>query len=168
MYNGSNGYDYFAIGRELIEKGYISKEDLSMQSIKKWLKNNPDKKNKIIELNKRYIFFKKSKKNYAKGSQNTKLISQRSLAVDLNWLPLGVPIWVDIDNYGDKGKLRIKKLMISQDTGAAIKGIIRGDIFFGTGEEPGLLAGKMNQLGKYYVLLPRKLILKRNKQKINE
>ena len=168
MYDGNNGYDYFAIGKELIKKNYISKENLSMQSIKKWLKNNQDKKDEILELNKRYIFFKKSNDLFAKGSQNTALIAQRSLAIDINWIPLGIPLWIDIDNYGDPNKLRIKKLMISQDTGSAIKGIIRGDIFFGTGNKPGLLAGKFKQYGKYYVLLPRKLIIKRNKENINE
>ena len=168
MYNGNNGYDYYAIGTELIKKGYILKENISMQKIKEWLKNNPNKKNDILKLNKRYIFFKKSNSNFAKGSQNTSLIARRSLAVDLKWIPLGVPLWVDIDNFGDEKKLKIKKLMISQDTGSAIKGIIRGDIFFGTGQEPGLLAGKLKQLGKYYILLPRKLIIKRNKTKNNE
>tara|TARA_Y100000589_G_scaffold332254_1_gene390832 strand:- start:321 stop:1580 length:1260 start_codon:yes stop_codon:yes gene_type:complete len=168
MYNGNNGYDYYAIGTELIKKGYILKENISMQTIKEWLKNNPNKKNDILKLNKRYIFFKKSNSNFAKGSQNTSLIAMRSLAVDLKWIPLGVPLWVDIDNFGDEKKLKIKKLMISQDTGSAIKGIIRGDIFFGTGQEPGLLAGKLKQLGKYYILLPRKLIIKRNKTRNNE
>ncbi len=167
-YDGSNGYDYFAIGRELIEKGHILKNEISMQKIKLWLENNPDKKDQILELNNRYIFFKKSKDNYAVGAQNTPLISERSLAVDLNWIPLGIPLWVDIDNYGDDNKLKIKKLMISQDTGSAIKGIIRGDIFFGTGNKPALYAGKMNQLGKYYALLPRELVLRRNLENIND
>ena len=164
-YDGSNGYDYFAIGRELIQKGYISKNEISMQKIKLWLQNNPNKKDQILELNKRYIFFKKSKNNYAIGAQNTPLVSERSLAVDLKWIPLGIPLWVDIDNYGNRNQLKIKKLMIAQDTGSAIKGIIRGDIFFGTGTEPAFLAGKMNQLGKYYALLPRELILRRNLEK---
>ena len=167
-YDGSNGYDYFAIVRELIEKGHILKNEISMQKIKLWLENNPDKKDQILELNNRYIFFKKSKDNYAVGAQNTPLISERSLAVDLNWIPLGIPLWVDIDNYGDDNKLKIKKLMISQDTGSAIKGIIRGDIFFGTGNKPALYAGKMNQLGKYYALLPRELVLRRNLENIND
>tara|TARA_B100002051_G_C16722751_1_gene633465 strand:- start:9 stop:1277 length:1269 start_codon:yes stop_codon:yes gene_type:complete len=167
-YDGSNGHDYFAIGRELIKKGYISKDEMSMQQIKLWLKNNPEKKDKILQLNNRYIFFKKSLTNSATGAQNTPLVGGRSLAVDLKWIPLGIPLWLDIDNYGNENKLIIKKLMISQDTGSAIKGIIRGDIFFGTGNKPGTLAGKMNQLGKYYALLPRELVLRRNLENINE
>jgi len=167
-FSGSNGHDYFAIGRELIKKGYVSKEDISMQSIKKWLNENPIKTDHILNLNKRYIFFKKSINDFPNGALGTSLVGQRSLAVDTKFIPLGIPLWVYVDNHNDKNKYIIKKLMISQDTGAAIKGIVRGDIFFGTGDRAALFAGKLNQLGKYYALLPRKLVLRRNARGTNE
>ncbi len=157
-YAGSNGHNYYPIGKYLIENGIVKREDLSMAVIRTWLKNNKDKRKMLFEKNKRYIFFKKLNLDFAVGAQNTKLVKGRSLAIDTSWMPMGIPVWLEIlksknNNIGD-----INKLMIIQDTGKAIKGIIRGDYYWGSGADAGNMAGSMNNLGRYYVLLPKTLM----------
>ena len=134
-----------------------------MEVIRTWLKENKDKKKLLFEKNKRYIFFKKLNLNHAVGAQNTKLVKGRSLAIDTSWIPMGIPVWLEIIKSGNKNNniSDIKKLMITQDTGKAIKGIIRGDYYWGSGPDAGIMAGSMNNLGRYYVLLPKTLLKKK-------
>ena len=162
-YAGSNGHNYYPIGKYLIENGIVKRENLSMDIIRSWLKKNNDKKKLLFEKNKRYIFFKKLNLNHAVGAQNTKLVKGRSLAIDTSWIPMGIPVWLEIIKSGNKNNniSDIKKLMITQDTGKAIKGIIRGDYYWGSGPDAGIMAGSMNNLGRYYVLLPKTLLKKK-------
>jgi len=153
-YGEQNGRPYYAIGRKLINIGAIKKEDMSLQTIKKWLESNQTKMDKILNLNPSYIFFKTSKKD-ATGSLGTQLVANRNIAVDTNYIPLGFPVFVNTINPITKKS--IDKLVIAADTGGAIKGEIRADFFFGNGFEAKELAGKMKQQGKLYILIPKNI-----------
>lgn len=168
-YAGNNGYKYYPIGKKLIELGHISKEKMSMQEIRKWLKLNPKKMNNLFNINKRYIFFKEIKSGFPLGSFGVPLTPGRSLAIDKRWIAMGVPVWLSAAQTKDYSKdFNFNRLMITQDTGSAIKGIVRGDIFYGNGKLASDLAGRTNHLGRYYILLPRKLIQNRIKDYSNE
>jgi membrane-bound lytic murein transglycosylase A len=152
-YAGSNNQPFTAIGKYMIENDIV--ENKSYLAIKEWLKENPKKSDKILNLNLSYIFFKENKNNNIIGGSNVPLMAERSLAIDKDILPYGYPFWVEIENY----KLgEYQKLLISQDTGSAIKGTIRGDIFFGENENSEKRAIYMNEEGQYYILLPINLV----------
>lgn len=153
-YAGQNGRKYFSIGRKLIETGAIKAEDISLQSIKKWLNQNPDKVDEVLNLNKSYVFFTESKKG-ATGSLGVELIAKRNLAVDKKYIPLGFPVFIQTDN--PLTKKPINRLMVAADTGGAIKGEIRADFFWGFGKNAEELAGKMKQKGKLYLILPKEI-----------
>ena len=153
-YGGQNGRKYYAVGRKLIEMGEIEKENISLQSIKKWLVKNPSKVDDILNLNPSYVFFTKSDKD-ATGSLGAELVAQRNIAVDRNYIPLGFPVFLNTTNPIDEKPLN--KLVIAADTGGAIKGEIRADLFFGSGIGAAELAGKMKQKGKMFILIPNNI-----------
>ena len=163
-YAGHNGHTYVPIGRHLIKKGAIKKRDMSLQSIKRWLLKNPQQKHSIMDLNKSYIFFRVIEGDGPIGAQGVPLTPGRSLAVDRKFLPLGIPIWLNADYLDENGKL-LQRLMVSQDTGGAIKGLIRGDIFWGSGEKALALAGSMKAEGEFYVFLPKSIAPSKNNLK---
>ena len=150
-YAQQNGRKYYAIGKKLIKLGVLTKSEVSLQSIKKWLIENPDKIDEILNLNDSYVFFKHSIKA-ATGSLGTQLVANRNLAVDRKYIPLGFPVFINTTNPITNKP--INQLMIAADTGGAIKGKIRADFFFGNGEEAQELAGKMKQQGKLYIFIP--------------
>lgn len=150
-FSNQNGRKYFSIGKYLLNEGYISKKNISMQSIRKFLNNNPDKIDKVLNLNESYVFFKESE-NTATGSLNVPLIPKRNIAVDRNYIPLGMPVFVETKN--PKTKEPIKKLMVAADTGGAIKGEVRIDYFFGYGKEAEELAGLMKEKVRLFMLIP--------------
>jgi membrane-bound lytic murein transglycosylase A len=152
-YNGTNGHRYTSIGKHLVNKGVFSNDEVTMQSIKKWLSNNPQQKRKILHQNKSYVFFKISDNNSVYGAQKTKLYPKRSVAIDPKYIPLGVPMWVDTKNPIKNEKMRF--LAMTQDTGGAIKSPARVDVFCGYGFKAGELAGKFKERGTYYLLLPK-------------
>ena len=154
-YAGQNGHPYYAIGRELIKIGALTKENISMQSIRKWLEDNPEKADKIMNKNKSYVFFREIKGDGPIGAQGVALTPDRSLAIDRTLISYGLPLWVDIENP-EEGQENMRKIMITQDTGGAINGAVRGDFFWGHGDKAELLAGKMKSQGRYWVLLPKK------------
>ncbi len=151
-YASQNGRKYFAIGRELVDKNYVSKENISMQTIRKFLEENPHKKEEIFNLNESYIFFRKAKQT-ATGSLGVPLVAKRNIAVDRRVIPLGLPVFIDTKNPITNKD--IEKLVVAADTGGAIKGVVRADYFFGYGEKASELAGKMKENGKLYVLIPK-------------
>jgi len=154
-YGGQNGHPYYAIGKKLLEMNVIEKEDISLQSIKKWLEENPEQIDEILHLNKSYVFFTKNQKT-ATGSLGTELTANRNLAVDRRNVPLGFPVFINTTNpITDEP---INKLMVAADTGGAIKGKIRADLFFGNGPQAKELAGKMKQQGKLFIFLPNTII----------
>ncbi|WP_290576671.1 murein transglycosylase A [Ketobacter sp.] len=152
-YAGHNGHPYYAIGRELIKMGVLSKETVSMQSIRQWLDQNPDQAATIMNTNQSYVFFREVSGAGPIGAEGIALTAQRSLAVDPSWLPYGLPLWVDIEPVPESDQ-PIRRLMIAQDTGGAIRGPVRGDVFWGHGEAAAAKAGKMNSQGRYWGLFP--------------
>lgn len=153
-YAGQNGHPYVAIGRELIERKAIPREKMSMQAIRAWLEENPDAAPDLMASNPSFVFFRELKKPGPIGAQGVPLTPGRSLAVDLKFIPLGVPVWLDTtDPLTPETPLR--RLVVAQDTGGAIKGPVRGDLFWGFGDEAATKAGPMKQKGGYYLLLPK-------------
>lgn len=160
---GSNGLPFVAIGRLLIDEGYVSRDKASMQSIRAWLRNNPDKATELMQRNPRYIFFRKIEGEGPIGAQGVALTPRRSLAVDPSFIPLGAPIYLDTTWPGSSASnpRPLRRLMVAQDTGSAIKGPIRGDFFWGAGEPALAEAGRMKQRGSYYLLLPKAVAVRR-------
>jgi len=161
-YAGTNGHVYHAIGRSLMARGELAREDVSMQSIRTWLADNPDDAAALMNENASFIFFTRLDGDAPVGSQGVPLTAGRSLAVDRAWLPMGLPLWLDTvttdAQEGDDDPLHFRRLMIAQDTGGAIKGIVRGDVYWGAGEAAADAAGRMRVAGRYYGLLPRALL----------
>ncbi len=159
-YAGANGRAYVSIGRALIERGAISREEVSLQSIRAWLTANPDRAAEILALNPSYVFFRELAGDGPLGAQGVALTPGRSLAVDRAYLPLGAPIWLDIKipSAAAGGPDRtLRRLVVAQDIGGAIKGPLRGDLFWGFGPEAEWVAGRMKHSGGYALLLPRTL-----------
>ena len=149
-YAGTNGHDYTAIGKSLVINGAILPDKVSMQSIKAWLRNNPDDAPQIMNQNRSYVFFKEIIASAPIGTQGVPLTPQRSLAIDPAFIDLGTPVWLDVAH-----STPLRRLVIAQDTGGAIKGPIRGDFYWGIGQQAGESAGTMHAAGNYYVLLPK-------------
>ncbi|MGV6802008.1 MAG: murein transglycosylase A [bacterium] len=161
-YAGKNGHNYTAIGRDLINRGEIAREDMSMQAIYQWLQNaTPDQAKQLRYLNKSYVFFQRldnlpDPSLGPLGADGTQLTPGRSLAVDRRFHALGTPLWLILSQSPQhQSALWPPRLVIAQDTGGAIKGAIRGDVFIGSGPEAGEIAGKMKEGGVLYTLLPR-------------
>ncbi len=154
-YDGQNGHVYYAVGRELVKRGILPKEDVSMQSIRAWLAQNPQQAQEFMNLNKSYVFFRALDGEGPIGGEGVALTPLRSLAVDRAKIGYGVPLWLDAAPPSD-GQSRLRRLMIAQDTGGAIRGAVRGDVFWGYGDEAEHLAGLMKSRGRYWLLLPKK------------
>ena len=154
-YGGQNGHPYYAIGKKLLEMGVIEKDNISLQTIRKWLVQNPDQTDEILNMNKSYVFFTKSVKT-ATGSLGTELTANRNLAVDRKNIPLGFPVFINTSNPITEEP--INKLMVAADTGGAIKGKIRADFFFGNGAKARELAGNMKQKGELFIFIPNNTI----------
>jgi membrane-bound lytic murein transglycosylase A len=155
----SNGHSFYAIGRALIEEKKLPRDKASMQHIRAWLKANPEEAERIMGRNPRYIFFRPIDGDGPVGAQGVALTAGRSLAVDPAFLPLGAPIFLDTTWPGETRPLR--RLMVAQDTGSAIKGPLRGDFYWGTGEAALAYAGGMKQRAVFYLLLPKSLAERR-------
>jgi len=149
-----NGRPYVAIGRVLIKRGAIAKENVSMQTIRAWLAAHPHEAAVIMAANPSYIFFRRLSGTDPIGAMSVGLTPGRSLAVDRRHIPLGAPLWLDTrDPLNHRRPLR--RLVVAQDTGSAIKGPVRGDLFWGFGDEAARRAGMMKSPGTYYLLLPK-------------
>ncbi|MCB1563309.1 MAG: murein transglycosylase A [Alphaproteobacteria bacterium] len=154
-YAGQNGHPYYAIGRELIKRGALTKDNVSMQAIRQWLEAHPDEADEIMNTNKSYVFFHEIKGEGPLGGSGTVLTEGRSLAVDRTKIPYNVPLWVNIAPPVKEEKNTVQRLMVAQDTGGAIRGAVRGDVFWGHGETAEYLAGHMKSKGQYWILLPK-------------
>ena len=153
-YAGQNGHVYYAIGRELIERGELTKDNVSMQSIRDWLHANPQEAEDVMNTNKSYVFFKELDGEGPVGGQGIALTPTRSLAIDHSLIPYGMPLWLTAE-YPLEGYADIRRLMVTQDTGGAIRGPVRGDFFWGYGDFAQDHAGVMKSKGRYWVLLPK-------------
>ncbi|HEX3128985.1 MAG TPA: murein transglycosylase A [Thermoanaerobaculia bacterium] len=158
-YAAQNGHPYFAIGRDLIERGAATKETVSMQLIRQWLEEHPDEADDVMNRNASYVFFEELKGEGPVGAKGIVLTPGRSLAVDLKHWPLGVPLWLDAEAPSPKAgepDRPLRRLVVAQDTGGAIRGVIRGDVFWGHDEDAAEIAGRMKHRGRLWVLLPRR------------
>lgn len=157
-----NGHPYFAIGRELVARGALSRDEVSMPAIRAWLANNPSEAAYVMARNPSYVYFRivDRAEDMAGdgegpiGAMGVALTPTRSLAVDPAFVPYGAPVWLDtMDPLAPTRPLR--RLLVAQDTGTAIKGAVRGDMFWGHGPEAAARAGVMKAPGRAYLLLPR-------------
>ncbi|EME70437.1 membrane-bound lytic murein transglycosylase [Paramagnetospirillum caucaseum] len=149
---GSNGHKFIGIGKVMKDEGKLG-ADTSMPAIRAWLKANPQEGRALLGRNPRYIFYGlNSGTDGPLGTEGVALTPERSLAVDPRFVPLGAPVWLDsVDPAGKP----LRRLMMAQDTGAAIKGPVRGDVFWGAGEAAFQIAGKMKSPGRLVVFLPK-------------
>jgi len=153
-YDGKNGHPYVPVGRLLIERGEIPRDKLTMPAIRFWMVRDPDGGRALRRENPSYVFFREIRGDGPIGAEGAVLTAERSIAVDRTYIALGVPVWLEADErYANAESVR--RLLVAQDTGGAIKGPVRGDVFWGTGGAAGVRAGVMNARGRYYLLLPR-------------
>lgn len=150
---GKNGRTYKSVGRILINSGEIPANRLTMDSIRKWVHARPIEGPKLLSQNPSFVFFRLVEGDGPIGAQGVALTSGRSLAIDRRYLPLGAPVWLTTHEPLDANQ-PFQRLMVAQDTGGAIKGVVRGDIFFGPGAPAAKQAGNMKRPGQYYLLLP--------------
>ncbi|MFV3075105.1 murein transglycosylase A [Niveispirillum fermenti] len=153
-YDGQNGHPYVAIGRELVARGALTREEVSMQSIRAWLEAHPGEAKALLDTNPSFVFFRQLEGEGPVGAQGVALTPGRSLAVDRSFIAYGVPVWLEAQDPL-AADTRIRRLMVAQDTGGAIRGPVRGDVFWGHGPEAEQRAGLMKSQGRYWLLLPR-------------
>ena len=146
----TNGQRFVGLGRILADHGKVE-AGATMPAIRDWLKANPVEAVPLMRENPRYIFYREIQGDGPIGAQGVALTAERSMAVDTRFIPLGVPVWLDSSDGAGKP---LQRLMIAQDTGAAIKGPVRGDVFWGTGEAAFQQAGRMKSSGQLWLLLP--------------
>ncbi|MCD6527497.1 MAG: MltA domain-containing protein [Desulfuromonas sp.] len=154
-YAAQNGHPYRSIGKLLLERGEMTRDQMSMQNIAAWGREHPQRVQQLLNENPSYVFFRPLEEGVTSppGALGVPLTPQRSLAVDPRVVPLGAPVylatsWPNTDRP-------LQQLMVAQDTGGAIKGRIRADFFWGVGDEAGEQAGRMKQSGQMWVLLPK-------------
>lgn len=152
-YAAANGRPYTAIGRVLAAEGALDREEVTLQSIRDWLRANPAEQRRVMDRNRSYVFFREVPGEGPIGTQGVPLTPGRSLAVDRRFLPLGAPLWIDTVDPLDTAR-PLRRLAVAQDTGGAIRGAVRGDLFWGAGLDAEERAGRMKSPGRYYVLLP--------------
>lgn len=153
-YDGQNGHPYVPVGRLLLERGLIPRAQLTMASIRAWMQQHPVAAAALRREDPAYVFFREIHGDGPVGAEGVVLTAERSLAVDRAFVGLGIPIWLEADERFARAD-GVRRLVVSQDTGGAIKGPVRGDFFWGTGNAAGSRAGEMNAAGRYYLLLPR-------------
>ena len=154
-YAEQNGHPYKAIGKVLIERGELPVGKVSMQSIQAWARANPDKLQDVLNSNPSYVFFRElpAGTDGPPGAQGVPLTGGGSVAVDPRHVPLGTPLLLATTLPDNMQALR--RMVVAQDTGGAIRGPLRGDFFWGFGAEAGRLAGLMKQQGKWWILWPK-------------
>ncbi|MGB7816712.1 MAG: murein transglycosylase A [Methylotenera sp.] len=154
-YADQNGHPYNSIGRLLVERGELTLDQASMQGIKNWARSNLVKLRDLLNSNPSYVFFRELPANLPGpiGALGVPITAERSVAIDPKFVPLGAPIFLSTTQPNSTGPL--KRMMVAQDTGGAIKGGVRADFFWGAGNEAGKQAGAMKQTGKIWVLLPK-------------
>ncbi len=158
-YADQNGHAYNSIGRLLIERNELTADQASMQGIKNWARNNLDKLRDLLNSNPSYVFFRELPPDLPGplGALGVPITAERSVAIDPKYIPLGAPIFLSTTQPNSAKPL--KRLMMAQDTGGAIKGGVRADFFWGAGDAAGKQAGAMKQQGKIWVLLPKGFVL---------
>jgi membrane-bound lytic murein transglycosylase A len=161
-YDAHNGYPYTAVGRVLIDRGIIPKEQMSMQKIREWMEQNPDGANEVRRQNRAYVFFREvqlSDKDEAVGAQGVPLTPGRSIAVDKSLHVYGTPFFIqgELPIESEQSKTPFRRLMIAQDTGSAITGPARADLYFGAGADAGRVSGRLRHNMLFVMLVPKSL-----------
>lgn len=162
-YDGHNGQPYTPVGRILIQNGIIPRERMSMDAIRGYIADHPAEGRELMRQNRSYVFFREatelSAQDGAVGAQGLPLTAGRSIAVDKRIHVYGTPIFLDAElPLGEEGGAQpFRRLMIAQDTGSAIIGPARADIFFGAGAAAGSTAGRIQHPGRFTVLVPKAL-----------
>jgi membrane-bound lytic murein transglycosylase A len=152
-YGGANGHPYRSIGQEMVRRGIYEPHQVSADVIKNWVRRNSADGEELLMHNPSYVFFREVSEVPADkgplGAMNRSITPMRSIAVDPTYMPLGAPVWIE-----KAGQTPLHRLMIAQDTGSAIKGAQRADVFIGTGDKAGRIAGALKDPGQMVVLMP--------------
>jgi membrane-bound lytic murein transglycosylase A len=161
-YDAHNGYPYTPVGRILIDRGIIPREQMSMERIREWMDQNPDGANELRRQNRSYVFFREvqlSDKDEAVGAQGVPLTPGRSIAVDKSLHVYGTPFFIagELPIESELSKTPFDRLMVAQDTGSAIVGPARADIYFGAGADAAQVAGRLKNKAQFFMLVPRSL-----------
>jgi membrane-bound lytic murein transglycosylase A len=166
-YAAQNGRSYTAIGAVLIQRGELKREEVSMQSIRAWLSAHPEEAPRIMNANASYVFFTEQSLGDpllgAAGAQGVPLTPEASLAVDLSFHALGVPVWLEMATPNPDATMpdrTFESLLVMQDTGGAIRGPVRGDVYWGYSEDAASIAGRMRSEGRMTVLLPKAVAMR--------
>jgi len=157
QYEDQNGHPYRSIGKYLADQGVMPIEQVNMPAIRAWLAANPQRLNEVLDSNPSVVFFREGALDDPsvgpKGALGVPLTAGRSIAVDPKFLPLGAPMFLSTTQPGTA--LPLQRLVVAQDTGGAIRGPVRADLFFGFGAEAGAQAGMMKYDGEMWLLWPR-------------
>ncbi len=161
-YDSHNGWPYTPVGRVLAEQKLMTRDQVSMQSIRDWMEANPEQAKEIRRQNKSYVFFQitdLATEDEAVGGQGVRLMPGRSIAIDRALHAYGTPFFIqaELPIANQKAGIKFDRLMIAQDTGSAIVGPARADIYFGAGDEAARMAGRIKNPGVFVMLLPREL-----------
>src|SRR5665647_680488 len=161
-YDAHNGYPYTAVGRILIDRGIIPNEQMSMHKIREWMEQNPDGAKELRRQNRSYVFFRQvplSDKDEAVGAQGVPLTPGRSIAVDKALHVYGTPFFIEGELPIESAQSRtpFRRLMIAQDTGSAITGPARADLYFGAGADAGKVSGRLRHNMRFVILVPKSL-----------
>jgi membrane-bound lytic murein transglycosylase A len=160
-YDGKNGHPYTSIGRYLIDNNILAADKITMQALGRWLRSDPDRGRHVMQQNASFVFFRELQGDEAQGPLGVlsiPLVAGRSLAVDAGTHAIGTPVYVSspaLTHASRTKKDGFHRLMIAHDVGSAIRGPERGDIYFGSGDKAGKLAGITKHPGRFFVLLPR-------------
>jgi membrane-bound lytic murein transglycosylase A len=162
-YDAHNGFGYTAVGRILIERNLVPRDEMSMDRIKRWMHANPDLAKEVRGTNRSFVFFRITGldvEDEPTGAQGIPLHPGRSIAVDRTHV-YGTPFFIDADLPidGPRPATKFRRLMVAQDTGSAIQGPARADLYWGAGDEAGRVAGRIRHQGRFTVLVPRELDL---------
>jgi len=161
-YVASNGMPYTPVGKFLIDRGIVSREEMSMDKIREYMEANPEEGKELRRKNRSFVFFAETPlgaNDECVGAQGIPLTPGRSLAVDRRVHVYGTPIWVEAELpiASERPDTRFRRLLFAQDTGSAIVGPARADIYFGHGEEISHVAGRIKQYGQFVMLVPQSL-----------
>jgi membrane-bound lytic murein transglycosylase A len=160
-YADQNGQPYRSIGRYLVELGEMTADQASAQSIRRWIELHPQRLREVLNANPSVVFFREEKlvdpAVGPQGALGVPLTAGRSIAVDPQYVPLGAPVFLATTQ--PNSDIPLQRLVMAQDTGGAIRGIIRADLFWGFGDAAGESAGRMRQQGRMWILWPRDAVL---------
>lgn len=158
-YADKNGQPYVSLGKIIGDEGYLPKDGIDFFTIREWFYNNPEKAPSLMQRNPSYVFFRVIEKDEVIGAAGVPLTPKRSIAIDNNFIPYGLPLYMETTLPSKNGgQIPFNRLMIAQDTGSAIRSPVRADIFFGAGKDAEYLAGNMKNYGVYTLLVPKEIM----------